>query len=61
MAWNAGATIEDDTGDTNINNEFRIVIRQCFVSVQFFGLSGSSRLSQSTLSQSESSASAKIV
>jgi hypothetical protein len=48
MAWNAGATIEEDTGDTNINKEFRMVMRQRFLSVQFFGLSGSSRPSQPT-------------
>ena len=48
MTWNAGATIEDDTGDTNMNKEFRIVMRQRFVSVQFFGLFESFKPSQPT-------------
>ena len=61
MAWNAGATIEDDTGDTNMNKEFRIVMRQRFVSVQFFGLFESFKPSQPTLSQSESSVSARVI
>src|SRR5579862_1534936 len=61
MAWNAGATIEEDTGDTNMNSEFRMVMRQRFPSVQFFGLSGSSRPSQSTLSRSESLVSAGMI
>lgn len=42
MTSNAGATIEDDIGDMDMNSEFRIVIRTLLTSFQFFGFSGSS-------------------
>ena len=44
----AGATIEEETGDTNMKREFRIVIRHLFGFGQFLGLSGSFGPSQST-------------
>jgi hypothetical protein len=47
---NAGATIEDDTGDTNMNRETSTVVHQRFVLLQFFGLSGSLGPSQVTCS-----------
>jgi hypothetical protein len=36
---NAGATIEDETGETDMNRELRIVTRQRLVFGQFLGFS----------------------
>jgi hypothetical protein len=44
----AGATMDDDTGETNMNNEFRMVMRHRLLFGQFLGFSGSSRPFQST-------------
>src|SRR5438046_176036 len=38
---NAGATIDDDTGDMNMNNEFNTVIPQRFRLLQFLGFAAS--------------------
>ena len=53
-AWiwlNAGATIDDDTGDTNMNSELSTVMPQRFPLLQFLGFAGSSGPSHVTLDE----------
>jgi len=42
MAVNAGATIDDETGEMNVKEDTTIVAAHLFLRVQFFGFSGSS-------------------
>lgn len=48
MDGNAGATIEEETGEMKVKSETVIVAAHFFLLVQFLGFSGSSGPSQST-------------
>ena len=44
----AGATIDEETGEMNVNSETVMVAAHFFVALQFFGFSGSSSPSHVT-------------